>query len=202
MTEHLVAADPRLAEVIALTKKPRRSADRDPYYALIQSITSQQISVASASAIFSRLLNLFTDRYPHPGEILGCSIDDLRGVGLSGQKAIYIQEAARYAKDVGLSYDQLQMLDDAAVIKELTQIKGVGQWTVEMLLMFPLDRLDVVPRGDVGIQNSMIKHYQLRAKGKAMHGRLIQISNQWKPYRTIACKYLWNWTDSDTQTLW
>jgi DNA-3-methyladenine glycosylase II len=202
MSAHLMAADPALASIITATTVPRRSPSRDPYLALIRSITAQQISVAAASTIYGRLTALFEDAYPHPEKMLDYSIDELRAVGLSRSKAAYMQNVAQYTLERSLSIEQLKPLSNEEVIRQLTQIKGVGRWTVEMLLMFPLNRLDVFPLGDVGIQNTMIKHYRLRSKGPALRKRLTAISGKWQPYRSIACKYLWNWADSDTQSPW
>jgi len=202
ISEYLCEADPRLEEIISTTPPPRRYRNRDPYFVLLRSVVSQQISVAAATTIFNRFLDLFEDDVPDPRQVAEQDIETLRNVGLSRQKAMYLQNVARYALDHDLTMNALHPLSDDEVISELTQITGVGRWTVEMLLMFPLDRLDVFPIGDVGIQNTMITHYRLRAKGPALKKRLITISNKWRPYRTIACKYLWNWTESDTDSPW
>lgn len=191
--QHLLDSDPRLQTVIENVAFPAFQRNRDVYAALVHSIVSQQLSVHAASTIHSRLLALFKDNYPHPQHLIKMPLTSLRRAGLSRQKAQYLKDIARFARDEGMSYESLHKLSDEQVIEQLTQIRGVGRWTVEMLLMFSLNRKDVFAVDDVGIQNAMRHLYRLRLQGRPFKQRLLKISEQWRPYRTIVCKYLWRW---------
>jgi DNA-3-methyladenine glycosylase II len=119
--------------------------------------------------------------------------DELRTAGVSRQKAGYLRNVAAFALTHDLSARALADLPDEEVIRELTQIKGVGRWTVEMLLMFTLGRPDVLPVDDLGIQNAMKRLYRLRGTGRALHRRMVAIAENWRPHRTLVCRHLWPW---------
>lgn len=189
----LLKKDPVLADVITLTKGeiiPTPSIDI--YYYLLNSIVSQQLSVKVADVIWNRFLDLFPDRYPNEDLVLEKSDQELRGVGLSFQKLGYMRNVAEFSKSKGMSYEQIGEFSDEDVIKYLTEIKGVGKWTVQMVLMFPMDRPDVFPVDDLGIQMKMKRFYQLTSEKKALKEEMIKIAEKWKPYRTLASKLLWN----------
>jgi len=122
--------------------------------------------------------------------------EQLRGAGLSGQKSNYVQNVARFFHEESLSIADFVHLNDQEVIDMLTRIKGVGVWTVQMLMMFTLNRKDVFPAADLGIQNGMKHLYRLDSENKALIKELIQISNGWKPYRSIASKLIWKAKDA------
>ncbi len=197
ITDHL-SKDPKLAAIIAVTEltvKPS-SEDTDVYTVLLNSIVSQQLSVKAASTIFKRFLGIFPDDKPYPEFIADLSDEEIRAVGLSRQKAGYIRNVARYWQDHNLDETDWDSLTDVEILNLLTPIKGVGKWTVEMLLMFSLRRPDVFAADDLGIQQGMTKMYNLEEKGTALRKRMIQIAEAWRPYRTYACRYIWRYKDT------
>lgn len=189
--DHLRAADPVIARLIEQYPRPRRQRRRDPYTDLLHAVMSQQISVKAADKIIARFVDLFPDRNPDPARLVAMPDDQLRSVGVSRQKAGYLKNIAAFALEHGLDHAVLNAMTDEEVIAHLTQIKGVGRWTVEMLLMFTLGRPDILPVDDLGIQNTMIRLYRLRSKGRRLRERMEKLSQPWKPYRTLACLYLW-----------
>jgi DNA-3-methyladenine glycosylase II len=167
-----------------------------PIY-LCASIMSQQLSTKVADVIYQRFLNLYEGKEPAPQQILDTPSETLRAIGLSNAKVSYVKNVAAFGIEPGMDYKKLQKMNDEEVIAYLTQIKGVGRWTVEMLLMFALGREDVFAIDDLGIQNAMIKIYKLdRADKKKFKADLLRISRKWSPYRTYACKHLWGWKDN------
>lgn len=193
--QHL-SKDKKLKKVIATTELYEWTGGGSVYSDLLGSIISQQISVRAAATIQERFLNLFDDGHPHVEQVLDFDEEKLRSVGLSRQKASYIQNIAAFFKEENLLDYDWSKHEDEEIIKLLTQIKGVGQWTVEMILMFTLNRPDILPLDDLGIRNSMIKLYNVEETGKALKPRLAEIAEAWRPYRTYACRYLWKWKDS------
>ena len=164
---------------------------------LCASIMSQQLSTKVATTIRERFLNIYGGRSPRPEEILATPFETLRGIGLSNAKASYVQNVARFALEKGMDHGMLDKMGNEEVIAYLTQIKGVGRWTVEMLLMFSLGREDVFAIDDWGVQNAMIHLYKLdRADKRAFREELLRISKKWSPYRTYACLHLWRWKDN------
>lgn len=169
----------------------RPELDIDIYHALLRSIVSQQLSTKVAKIIWNRFTDLFIDSYPDPEELLARDHELLRGVGLSNSKANYVKNVAEFKMANDMSFDYLQDMADEEIITYLTQIKGVGTWTVQMILMFPMDRPNVFPVNDLGIQNAMKNLYQLSLEKKELLIRMNEISLQWEPFRTVASKYLW-----------
>jgi DNA-3-methyladenine glycosylase II len=140
---------------------------------------------------------LYGGREPTPQQILETPFETLRGIGLSNAKANYVKNVAQFEIESGMDHRKLGKMSNEEVIEYLTQIKGVGRWTVEMLLMFALGREDVFAIDDLGIQNAMIKIYKLdRNDKKKFREDLLRISSKWSPYRTYACKHLWGWKDN------
>ncbi len=164
---------------------------KDTYLFLIDSVISQQLSTKVASVIYERFLTLFPQHYPYPEFLMNMSIEELRKVGLSVNKATYIQQIARFHQIQSLQYDHLKGMPDEDILTLLTQIKGVGAWTAQMVLMFPLDRPDIFPIDDLAIRQQMIKWYKLTETGKALRLQLTTIAENWRPHRSLACKYLW-----------
>ena len=194
---HLRLADPILAQAIARVAGPvRPAAHEDLYLALLRAIVSQQISTKAAAAIWRRFTALFRpDGYPEPREVLRLAEDELREAGLSHQKIGYLKAIAEYQECGLLDYEHLSQLDEEAFTAHLTAIKGVGRWTAQMLQMFALDQPDVFSEGDLGIQNAMRKLYNLEETGRALHKKMLVIAEPWRPYRSLACKYLWRSLD-------
>jgi len=171
------------------------------YESLLRSIISQQLSVKVAATIHGRFIKLFKDQYPAPEQLLKMDIEVLRSAGLSRQKASYVQNVANFfIKENLLNQQDWKGEKDEEIIEKLITIKGVGKWTVQMILMFTLDRPDVFPIDDLGIQQAMIRLYKLEDKytkdrqgKKDLRKKLLQISEPWSPFRTLACRYLWRW---------
>lgn len=194
-----LSKDPKLAAVIAVTELPTlatTSDDTDVYTVLLDSVVSQQLSVKAANTIFKRFCGLFPNDCPYPEMVANLSDEELRAVGLSRQKAGYIRNVARYWQDHNLQDTDWDSLTDQEIIHLLTPIKGVGSWTVEMLLMFSLRRPDVFAPDDLGIQQGMIRIYELEEKGNALRKKMTQIAEAWRPYRTYACRYIWRYKDT------
>lgn len=190
--------DKRLATLINRLELPVLVSDGDVYAALTRSIVSQQLSTKAAATIYGRFLDLFDNRYPDKKTVLRYSIDDLRAVGLSRQKASYIQNVATFFQEnEKASPTDWSTMSDEAIIEYLTQIKGVGKWTVEMILMFTLNRLDVLPLDDLAIRTRMVKLYNVKESGRQLKSKLTKIAEPWRPYRSIACRYLWLWADKN-----
>lgn len=164
---------------------------------LCASIMSQQLSTKVATVIHNRFLALYEGREPTARQILDTPYDTLRGIGLSHAKACYVKNVAQFETEKGMDHKKIGRMTNEEVIEYLTQIKGVGRWTVEMLLMFALGREDVFAIDDLGIQNAMIRLYGLdRTDKKKFREDLLRISAKWSPYRTFACKHLWGWKDN------
>ena len=160
----------------------------DPFGALMKAIVSQQLSTKAADTIFKRLIALF-EGAPTPAALAALTDTQLRGVGLSGQKLKYMRDLAAKVHDGSLPLHALDAMGDEDVIVALTQVKGIGRWTAEMFLMFRLHRPDVLPVDDLGIVKAVQKAYGLRKTPSA--DRLNQIGDAWRPYRSVACWYLW-----------
>ena len=166
---------------------------------LIKAIISQQLSVKAAATIYNRFLDVFGGISPNEEMLLETDIEKLRAVGLSKQKITYIREVALFSQKNDTSPKFINQKTNEEVIEYLTQIKGVGRWTVEMLLMFTLARQDVFPLADLGIQQAMQKLLKTDKKGKELIKLMQSHSEKWKPYRTIASLYLWKWKDSQNK---
>lgn len=188
--------DERLRPLLERIELPHTAPSGRIYYDLLESIVSQQLSVKVADVIFKRFVSLFPDQYPHPESVLSIEFDQLRGVGLSNQKANYIRNVATFAQEHNLEQINWVNMNDEEIQQFLTQIKGVGKWTVEMLLMFSLQRPDVFPIDDLGIQQAMTKLFDITETGKPLKLKMTELAEPWRPYRTLACRYLWRWKDA------
>lgn len=163
---------------------------------LCYSIMSQQLSTKVARVIRQRFLDLYGGE-PTAQQIIDTPFDKLRAIGLSNAKVNYVQNVARFEIEKGMGHEKLATMTDEEVIEYLTQIKGVGRWTTEMLLMFALGREDLFAIDDLGLQQAVIGLYDLKhRKKKIMNAKILKISEQWAPYRTYACMYLWRWKDN------
>lgn len=191
--------DPVLAAIIEQTPAPQPAFTEwanDLYLALLESIVSQQISVKAADAIFRRFRALFADNYPHAEQLLQLTTEEMRGAGLSGQKTDYLRSVATFASEHSLDRTYVDMLTDEEIVQYLLPIRGVGRWTVEMLLLFVLDRPDVFPIDDLVIRQRMIRAYPEQTAGltgRSLYKVLHQIADPWQPYRSTASRYLWKW---------
>jgi len=193
-TRQLQAADPVLRRLIEAEGpcrlRPNRAGSSFDY--LVRVILRQQISGYAADAIEGRLRARFGARLL-PSQVLGASDATLRSLGLSRQKIGYLRDLSQKAAD-GLPLGNLSRRTDEGVIEALTTVRGIGRWTAEMLLMFRLGRPDVLPVDDYGIRKAMQVAYRMRALPKP--DRMRRIAERWRPYRTVACWYLWRSLDA------
>jgi DNA-3-methyladenine glycosylase II len=188
----LMRRDPMLAPIVkkygACGIKTGRESDI--FCGLVEAIVSQQLSTRAAATIYGRLRALLPNGgTPTPEALLPLSDEALRGVGLSRQKLGYMRDLSRKMLDGSINTAGLQVMSDDEIISELTKIKGIGRWTVEMLLIFRLARPDVFPAGDLGIVKAIQRTYNLRKPPDVK--RLHAIAERWRPYRSVASWYLW-----------
>ena len=189
--------DKRLRKLIGQHETVALKQKKNICIYLCASIMSQQLSSKVATVIYNRFLNLYGGKEPSPQQILDTPLPTLRSIGLSNAKASYVQNVARFALEKGMDTKKLNRMSNEELIEYLTEIKGVGKWTTEMLLMFALGREDVFAVDDLGIQNAMIGLYKLNGEDKKqLKLDMLRISQKWSPYRTYACLHLWRWRDN------
>jgi DNA-3-methyladenine glycosylase II len=196
--QHLAACDPVLRTLIATYGRCAlaRSQREDPFTALVEAIVWQQLSGKAAATIYRRVLALLPNGGPPtPDGILAVGETDLRAAGLSRTKTAYLRDLSARTRGGEVHLDALGALDDDGVVAELTKVKGIGRWTAEMFLMFRLHRPDVLPVADVGILNAIKRAYGLRKTPAP--GRLRRMAEPWRPYRSVACWYLWRSLDAE-----
>jgi DNA-3-methyladenine glycosylase II len=197
--EALRGADPVMARLVdehgaAVRRDLRRERPGDAYGALLRSIVGQQLSTRAAQTIYGRMLELFGGHAPSPRQLLAADPEQIRAAGLSRAKVAYLRDLAQHVEEGTLELDRLPELPDDEVSAQLTAIKGLGQWTADMFLMFQLRRPDVLPVGDQGIRRAVLVQYRLRKLPDPK--RLERIARPWRPYRTLACLYLWSSLDN------
>lgn len=191
-----LSKDRKLAKVLAGLPPFQLKKRNKIYLYLCSSIISQQLSVKVADVIFQRFLDLYGGIEPTAQQILDTDMEELRRIGLSQAKARYVREVASFEITQGMKLARLNKMSDEEIIDYLTPIKGVGRWTVEMLLMFALGREDVFAVDDLGIQKAMAGIYKLDdSDRKNLKQQMEKISRKWSPYRTYACLALWRWKD-------
>ena len=198
--EHLLhlTKDKKLKKIIALQEPHVLVSRKNVYLHLCSSIMSQQLSTKVAAVIYIRFLNLYKNKKPGLQQIIDTPVESLRSIGLSNAKARYIQNVCRFFLAEKITDATLHKMSNEELIKYLSQIKGVGQWTVEMILMFTLGREDIFALDDLGIQQSIAKLYQLDTTDKkTLKEKMLKLSAKWSPYRTYACRYLWGWKDNE-----
>lgn len=187
--------DRKLSKIVVEAVEPLKLHKNIPIR-LMASIMSQQLSTKVAKVIFRRFLELYGGKEPTVAKVLATDPTVLRGIGLSNNKVSYLLNVASFCIEHRITDKKLQQMDNASIIELLTQIKGVGKWTVEMLLMFTLGREDVFAVDDLGIQQAMIRLYKLDSTNKkALKEQMLLLSTKWSPYRTYACLHLWQWKD-------
>lgn len=194
--EHL-SKDKKLKKIIAQQGEFTIGKRKKVYLRLCASIMSQQLSTRVADVIYARFIDLYKGKEPTAEQILKTPFEQLRGIGLSNAKANYMQQVSRFFIEEKITDAKLYRMDNEDVINYLTQIKGVGRWTVEMILMFTLGREDVFALDDLGIQQAMAHLYKLDGSDKKqLKQDMLKISARWAPYRTYACMYLWRFKDN------
>ena len=193
--EHL-SKDPKLAPLLNEDTHVLKRRKNTPIR-LIASIISQQLSTKVAKVIFDRFLAIYDGKEPTCEQVLATDPTILRSIGLSNSKVAYVQNVAHFFIAQKITDKQLYAMDPEEVIDLLTQIKGVGRWTVEMLLMFSLGHENVFAVDDLGIQQAMVRLYKFKYETKKeLHAKMIAKSKAWIPFKTYACLHLWKWKDT------
>jgi DNA-3-methyladenine glycosylase II len=195
----LRAADPVMARLVdeharVVRRDLRRERPGDAYGALLRSIVGQQLSTKAARTIYGRMTDLFDGHAPTPRQLLAVDPERVRAAGLSYSKIAYLRDLAARVEDGALQLERLPELPDEEVSAQLTAIKGVGQWTADMFMMFHLGRPDILPVGDLGIRRAVQLEYRMRKPPDPK--RLEKIAKPWRPYRTLACLFLWSSLDN------
>jgi DNA-3-methyladenine glycosylase II len=194
----LAAADPtmgalieRIGPIDIATRLQRRKEERpgDAYGALLRAIVGQQLSTKAARTIYLRVVDLFGGKTPSPEQLLEADEKDLRACGLSGRKTEYVRDLASHVLSGELELDRLEELGDEEVIEEIVAVRGLGQWTAEMFLLFHLERPDVLSGGDLGIRKAIQVEYGLEEMPPPK--RVIEIGEAWRPHRSLTSLYLW-----------
>ena len=193
-TNKLAEIDSRFSRLISQFGYPTFKGENSYFEALLKNIIYQQLSGKAAKTIYNRFLKLFeTTEYPSPDKIINTPVEDLRGAGLSNQKVTYILDLSKKYVDGTLQLDQLDEKSDKEISAQLIQVKGIGQWTADMFLMFTLNREDVFPLGDLGVKKGVAIIENLPELPTEKH--MAEISEKWQPYRTIAAWYMWKLVD-------
>ena len=196
--KELAAADPTMAALIerigeidleTRLERRREEAPADAYGALLRAIVGQQLSTKAARTIYGRILDLFDGKTPAPERLLEASEKDLRAAGLSGRKVEYLRDLAAHVISGELELDRLDRLSDEEAIEEIVAVRGLGQWTAEMFLLFHLERPDVLSGGDLGIRKAVQIEYGLDEMPTPT--RVLEIGEPWRPHRSLASLYLW-----------
>jgi len=197
--QHLVhlSKDKKLKKIIDLQEPYILQKRKQVWLHLCASIMSQQLNTKVAEVIYQRFLKLYPGKKPTLQLIIDTPFETLRGIGLSNAKTNYVKNVCIFFIEEKITDVTLDKMSNEELIKYLSQIKGVGQWTVEMILMFTLGREDVLALDDLGIQQSMAKLYHLDTSNKKeLREKMLYHSAKWSPYRTYACRYLWGWKDN------
>jgi len=188
-----LSKDPFFKKVIKEVDYLQLKKSGNVFNELVKNITYQQISYKAADTIYGRFLKLVGGELFSPLELLILDETEIRAIGFSTQKAKYALNIARFFEENKLFAFDWETLSDKEIIDLLTEIKGVGEWTVQMVLIFELERPDVFPEKDLGIQQAMMGVYDFQLEKKALLEKMRSISEAWKPHRTLATLYLWAW---------
>ena len=193
---HLLENDARLASIIGRDVVAEFTPHVNYYQALVKAIIGQQLSVKAAATITSRFQALFGGEFPEPGTIIETSFEELRSVGLSGAKANYVRDLAEHILDGRIRFEHIDTQSNQEIVAELTDVKGIGEWTVHMFLMFCVGRLDVLPTGDLGVRSAIRNVYELPNLPTPVEVVTIAHDNNWHPYESVASWYLWRSLDN------
>ena len=190
----LSKADSKLGQLIAANGPPKFEPVADLFRAIAESIIAQQLAWAAASTIIRRFKELYPGKdFPTPQDVVNTPFDRLRGVGLSRAKATYIQDLAAKIIEGTVDLAKLPAMSDDEVITHLIAVKGIGRWTAEMVLIFDLGRLDVLPVDDLGVRKGFQKVYGLKELPKPE--KMMKIAEKWRPYRSVGTWYMWKAVD-------
>lgn len=194
---HLAQNDPILEKLIQRFGTFTPTPHTNYYYELVSSIISQQLSVKAAATIEKRFVELFDGQFPTPDQILATDIETLRSVGMSRPKASYVIDLAVHVKDGRLELDKFSDFDNQKIISELTAVKGIGEWTAHMFLIFALGRLDILPVGDLGFRNGIKLNYGFDHLPTIAECKNVAQDNKWHPYESVATWYMWKSLDNE-----
>jgi DNA-3-methyladenine glycosylase II len=186
---HLKAADPIMAAIIERVGPYRPRHTTPDFHNLARSIAYQQLHGKAAATIFGRLCTATGCETLSPEKVLALSIEQMRACGLSKQKLAYIRDLAEKTLSGDVNFEQLPAMDDEDIIEHLTRVKGIGRWSAQMFLMFALGRPDVMPVVDLGVNTAIERAYNKRKLPKP--DQILKLSEKWRPYRSVACWYLW-----------
>jgi DNA-3-methyladenine glycosylase II len=195
--KYLIRHDKKLAPVIKSSGPCRLKPHTDHYGELVGSIVGQQLSAVAAGTIWRRLLALFDGKMPTPEQLIKIDDGKLRAVGLSWAKVRYVKDLAQHILDGRLDLDHVASMPNEQLIEQLTAVKGLGEWSAHMFMMFGLGRLDVLPTGDLGIRKAMMKLYDLKDMPDPATMVTVANQNQWHPYESVASWYLWQSLDNN-----
>ena len=187
--KHFKKNDPILGALVDVVILPEWAKNGSYFVNLIESIISQQLSVKAADTIWKRFVLLFPEGKVAVEYVLDIPDQKIRDAGISWQKISYMKDLAKKTLESGIVFEQFEIMTDEEIIEELVKVRGIGRWTAEMFLMFSMGRQDIFSYGDLGLRRAMQNLYSLRKEPSPR--RAAQIANKWKPFRTIACRYLW-----------
>lgn len=187
--KHFKENDPVLGALVDVITLPEWRKNDNYFVDLAESIISQQLSIKAADTIWKRFIMLFPKEIVDPTFVLDIPDQKIRDVGISWQKISYIKDLAKKTVENEVIFDQFEAMTENEIVTELIKVRGIGRWTAEMFLMFSMGRVDIFSYGDLGLRRAMQQLYKL--KKEPTEKRAALIANKWKPYRTIACRYLW-----------
>jgi DNA-3-methyladenine glycosylase II len=198
-SEHLAKHDKKLAGIIASSGPCRIRPHTDHYGELVGSIVGQQLSAVAAGTIWRRVLDLFNGNMPTAEQLIRIDDQKLRDVGLSWNKVKYVKDLARHILDGRLDLDHISTMPNEQVIQQLTAVKGLGEWSAHMFMIFGLGRLDVLPVGDLGVRKAVMNQYGLKGMPDPAMMVTVANKNKWHPYESVAAWYLWQSLDNNPQ---
>ncbi len=193
---HLSKNDKFLAPLVKKYGPPKIVPHSDHYGQLARSIVGQQLSVKAARSIWGRVLDLFGGKMPQPEQLIKIDDEKLRACGLSGAKVIYVKDLARHIIDGRLDLKHVSTMPNEQLIEQLTAVKGIGEWSAHMFMIFGLGRLDVLPVGDLGVRKAIMNVYKLKELPDPAMSITIANKYKWHPYESVASWYLWRSLDN------
>ena len=197
--KYLAKNDKKLAPIIRASGPCRLKPHTDHYGELVSSIVGQQLSAKAAAVIWKRLLGLFDGKMPSPDQLIKIEDQRLRDVGLSWSKVRYVKDLAQHVLDKRLDLGHISTMPNEQVIEQLTAVKGIGEWSAHMFMMFGLGRLDILPVGDLGIRKAIMNLYGLKELPDPAMCVTLANQNNWHPYESVASWYLWQSLDNSPQ---
>lgn len=197
--KHLAKNDPKLAAVIEISGPCRMQPHTDHYGELVGSIVGQQLSSVAAGTIWRRVLDLFEGKMPTPEQLIKIDDQKLRDVGLSWAKVRYVKDLAQRVLDGRLDLNHISTMPNEQIIEQLTAVKGLGEWSAHMFMIFGLGRLDILPTGDLGVRKAVMNLYELKEMPDPARMVTIANKNNWHPYESVAAWYCWQSLDNNPQ---